>query len=58
MLHYTVWEFRSVDGKDVRVVVRSSEPNDIQCQHEYQRVLWRGSAASKAEAYLAWGNAK
>jgi hypothetical protein len=28
----TVWEFRSIDGKQV----------DLKFQHEYQRVLYRG----------------
>ena len=54
MGHYTVWRFQSVDGKDVRVVVRASEPDDMKYQHEYQRVIWRGSAANKAAAYDAY----
>ena len=38
----TVWEFRSVDGKQLVVSVRSCEPDDMSVQHEYQRVLYRG----------------
>jgi hypothetical protein len=39
----TVWGFRSIDGKQVVRVVRPCWPDDLKFQHEYQRVLYRGS---------------
>lgn len=50
MTLYTVWQFRSPSNPEIVTVVRVSEPNDLQVQHEYQTVLWRGYAASKKEA--------
>jgi len=41
--------FKGLDGKEVKSV-RVSEPNDMQVQHEYQRVLWRGYAENKKQA--------
>lgn len=38
----TVWEFRSIDGKQVVRVVRPCWPDDLKFQHEYQKVLYRG----------------
>jgi hypothetical protein len=40
---WTVWEFRSVDGKQVVRVVRKAEPDDMRYQHEYQRIVYRGT---------------
>jgi hypothetical protein len=47
---YTVWDFRSVDGKSTARVVRVAEPNDQQVQHEYQRIAGQVLAFNKAEA--------
>lgn len=47
---FTIWDFRSVDGKQRACVVRVAEPNDKQCQHEYQSVVGQVLAFSKAEA--------
>lgn len=47
---FTVWKFTSPTSGESNVVVRSMEPNDLQVQHSYQIVLWRGLAESRAEA--------
>lgn len=47
---YSVWEFRSVDGKQVVRSVRVAYPDDGKYQHEYQRIVWRGEAESRADA--------
>lgn len=47
---FTVWDFRSVDGKQKTRVVKAAEPNDQFVQHEYQRVAGQVLAYSKAEA--------
>lgn len=47
---FTVWYFKSVSGKETATVVRRSEPDDLQYQHEYQKVLWRGQAFNKEDA--------
>lgn len=47
---FTVWEFRNSAGDSPTIAVRAAEPNDLQCQHYYQRVIWRGMARSKEEA--------
>ena len=51
---YTVWRFKSVDGKQVVVVVHAAEPDDLYVQSEYQRVLWRGIAPSKKTAFAQY----
>lgn len=38
----TVWEFRSVDGKQVVVKVYPARPDDYRYQHEYQRIIYTG----------------
>lgn len=38
----TVWEFRSIDDKQVVRAIRCAEPNDLDVQHEYQKVIYRG----------------
>lgn len=38
----TVWECRSVDGKQVTLVVHPAYPDDYKYQHEYQRIVYRG----------------
>lgn len=38
----TVWEFRSVDGKQVVEAVRPAHIDDDKYQHEYQRILYTG----------------
>lgn len=48
---FTIWEFRSVDGRQVVISVRWSEPDDMKYQHEYQKILWRGQAFNKLDAY-------
>jgi hypothetical protein len=40
--HITVWEFRSVDGKQVTRSIRPCYPDDTKFQHEYQRIVFRG----------------
>lgn len=47
---FTVWDFRSVDGKQTARVVRVAEPNDQQYQHEYQRIAGQVLAFTKPEA--------
>ena len=49
----TVWEFRSVDGKQVVRVVRPARADDMRTQHEYQRVVYRGDDAEKIKNALA-----
>ncbi len=48
MRHYTIWQFRSVDGKQVVRCARQSEP--FEPQHEYQRVLDRVMAWNPKDA--------
>jgi len=48
---YTVWEFRSIDGKQVVRVIRRSEPDDMRVQHEYQRVIYRGTDIAEARKH-------
>ena len=38
----TVWEFVSVDGKQVVRAIRPCWPDDFKFQHEYQRIVYRG----------------
>ena len=49
---FAVWEFRSIDRKQVVRSIRRSEPMDDKYQHEYQRIVYRGDdyAAAKAAA--------
>ena len=47
---WTIWRFKSVDGKQAVTSVRHSEPNDLEVQHGFQRVLWRGAAHSREHA--------
>lgn len=54
MSHYrdreiTVWEFRSVDGKQVVQSVRAREPGDEKYQHEYQRIIYTGPESGYRE---------
>lgn len=41
-LHITVWEFKSVDGKQRTTGIRPCYPDDHRFQHEYQRIIYRG----------------
>lgn len=50
---WTVWEFRSVDGRQVVRVIRRSEPMETGTQHEYQRILYRGTDRAAAIAAAA-----
>lgn len=52
MKMWTVWEFRSVDGKQVVRSLRRSEPLDEKYQHEYQRILYRGDDNEKIRSFL------
>ena len=47
----TVWEFKSVDGKQVKRVMRNSEPLDDKYQHAYQRILYRGMDYQLAKTF-------
>lgn len=47
---WTVWEFRSVDGKQVVRSIRRSEPQEDRYQHDFQRIIYRGFNYKKAEA--------
>lgn len=40
--YVTLWEFRSVDGRQVVQSLRSAEPDDRKFEHEYQRIVYRG----------------
>jgi hypothetical protein len=42
MDYICVWEFRSVDGKQVVRSIRSAYPDDQSFAHEYQRIVYRG----------------
>ena len=48
---WTVWEFRSVSGTEVRRVLRRSEPMEQRFQHEYQRIIYRGDDYQQAKAH-------
>ena len=50
MTPYTIWQFKSVDGKQCVTVARRSEPLEEQRQHEYQRILWSGQAIDREHA--------
>lgn len=39
----TVWEFRSIDGKQVVLKILPARPDDRNYEHEYQRIIYRGS---------------
>ena len=41
----TVWEFRSVDGRQIEIRERPAYPDDVRWTHEYQRILYRGPAS-------------
>ena len=47
---YTVWELRSVNGKEIKRVVRSSEPGETRFEHYYQRIVYRGTDRAAAIA--------
>lgn len=50
---WTVWQFRSVDGKQVARVIRRSEPMEQRFQHEYQKIVYRGTDYQQAKAHAA-----
>ena len=49
---YTIWEFRSPSTGEARIVPKVTEPREY--EHEYQRVLGRAYAYTKAEAVAAF----
>lgn len=55
MFMWTLWEFRSPSSPEVRRVMRSYSIEDRQVVHEYQRILWQGSADSAMKAWYASG---
>lgn len=50
---WTVWEFKSIDGKQVVRVIRRSEPMETCFQHEFQRILYRGTDRDEALKHCA-----
>lgn len=47
---WTVWEFRSVDGRQVVRVARARQVDDFRYVHHYQRIVAQVDAFSKDEA--------
>ena len=47
---WTVWEFRSVDERQIVRSIRRSETGEDRYQHHYQRIIYRGSDYQKAKA--------
>jgi len=50
---WTVWEFRSVDGLQVVRVIRTSEHMEQRYQHEYQKIVYRGTDYQQAKAHAS-----
>jgi hypothetical protein len=48
---WTVWEFRSPSTGEVKRVIRRSEPLEQRFQHEYQRIVYRGTDYQQAKAH-------
>ena len=48
----TVWEFKSVDGKQTKRVIRNSEPGEDRYQHEYQRIIYKGCDYQAAKTFV------
>ena len=46
---WTVWEFRSVDGRQVVRSIRRSEMGEDRYQHSYQRIVYRGTSYHDAK---------
>lgn len=40
--YVTIWEFRSVDGKQVVQKAHPQYPDDYSFEHEYQKIVFRG----------------
>lgn len=49
---WTVWEFRSVDGKQVKRVMSTAQPDDFRFEHYFQRIVYRGTDYGAAKAAL------
>ncbi len=49
---FTVWEFRSVDGRQVVRALRISEPMDQKYEHYYQRIVYRGDDIREARKFI------
>lgn len=48
---WTVWEFKSVDGKQTVRVIRPAEVDDRKFEHEYQKIVYRGDDHKTARSY-------
>lgn len=46
---FTVWEFKSVDGKQIVRRIRRSHPDDRYYDHYFQRIIWQGESFQEAE---------
>ena len=49
---WTVWEFKSVDGKQVVRKIKYSEPMEMNFQHEFQRIVYRGDDYKIAKSHI------
>ena len=47
---WTVWEFRSVDERQITRSIRRSEMGEDRYQHHYQRIIYRGESYQAAKA--------
>ena len=50
MTPYTIWQFKSIDGKQCVTVIRPTYPGEEQYQNEYDRILWSGAANNREHA--------
>lgn len=50
---WTVWEFKSTDGRQVVRSIRRSEMGEDRYQHIYQRIIYRGCDYTKAKSFAA-----
>ena len=49
---WTVWQFKSIDGRQVARKIQPARPDDYAYQHEFQIILYRGDDYNKARGYL------
>ena len=52
MRAYTVWRFESATTGEVVFSVRPYHVDDLAYVHAYQRIIWRGLAASETAALM------